>query len=305
MPVDRETLIGRVGLDRRTQQIADVLADPDYGRQDLQRVGGIPHHHGCADAARRRGRRRARRLAQRGRPVRRAGDGDRHRVRRARRRWRSTASSSCSSSRPAAPSWPTRSTSWRRCARSARPSAPASTSTTCCRRSPCTPSSCRTPTAARSWSTTRRTAASWCAASTGPSPSVVERLRAIRIDLDETLVGRAAKERRPIAVPGPGAVDLDPHLRILYDDGWRSLVAVPMLREGTDRRRRSSSGGSGPATSRRRRSSCWRRSRASPRWRSSTPGCSASSRSRAPSWRWPAGTSRSSSPACRTSCARR
>ena len=27
---DRATLTGRVGLDRRTQQIADVLSDPDY-----------------------------------------------------------------------------------------------------------------------------------------------------------------------------------------------------------------------------------------------------------------------------------
>jgi signal transduction histidine kinase/ActR/RegA family two-component response regulator len=60
---------------------------------------------------------------------------------------------------------------------------------------------------------------------------VVERLRAIRIDLDETLVGRAARERRPIAVPDLGAVELDPHTRILHDAGWRSLVAVPMLRE--------------------------------------------------------------------------
>ncbi len=25
---------------------------------------------------------------------------------------------------------------------------------------------------------------------------------------------------------------LDPHLRVLHDDGWRSVVAVPMLREG-------------------------------------------------------------------------
>ncbi len=36
---DRGTLIGRVGLDRRTQQIADVLADPDYGAADAQRIG--------------------------------------------------------------------------------------------------------------------------------------------------------------------------------------------------------------------------------------------------------------------------
>ncbi len=60
---------------------------------------------------------------------------------------------------------------------------------------------------------------------------VVERLRSIRIDLDETLVGRAARERRPIVVPDLGQVELDPHLQILYDAGWRSLVAVPMLRE--------------------------------------------------------------------------
>src|SRR3954451_19577914 len=38
MPMDRETLIGRVGLDRTTQQIPDVVADPEYGRLELQRV---------------------------------------------------------------------------------------------------------------------------------------------------------------------------------------------------------------------------------------------------------------------------
>jgi signal transduction histidine kinase len=63
-------------------------------------------------------------------------------------------------------------------------------------------------------------------------PDVVERLRSIRIELDETLVGRAAQQRAPIAVPDLGTVHLDPHLRILYDAGWRSLIAVPMLREG-------------------------------------------------------------------------
>jgi signal transduction histidine kinase/CheY-like chemotaxis protein len=64
------------------------------------------------------------------------------------------------------------------------------------------------------------------------APSVVQRLRSIRIDVDETLVGRAARERRPIAVPDLSAVALDPHLQILFDDGWRSLVAAPLLREG-------------------------------------------------------------------------
>jgi signal transduction histidine kinase/CheY-like chemotaxis protein len=39
--LDRNTLIGRVGLDRRAQQIEDVLADPDYGRADLQEIAGF------------------------------------------------------------------------------------------------------------------------------------------------------------------------------------------------------------------------------------------------------------------------
>jgi GAF domain-containing protein len=37
---DRGTLAGRIGLERRPQQIADVLADPEYGRPDIQRHGG-------------------------------------------------------------------------------------------------------------------------------------------------------------------------------------------------------------------------------------------------------------------------
>ena len=64
------------------------------------------------------------------------------------------------------------------------------------------------------------------------APTVVDRLRSIRIGVDQTLVGRAARERRPIAVSDLSAVPLDPHLQILFDDGWRSLVAAPMLREG-------------------------------------------------------------------------
>jgi signal transduction histidine kinase/CheY-like chemotaxis protein len=41
MSLDRATLTGRVGLERTTGQIADVLADPDYGRFDLQRIAGF------------------------------------------------------------------------------------------------------------------------------------------------------------------------------------------------------------------------------------------------------------------------
>ena len=35
--LDRETNIGRIGLDRQATQITDVLADPDYGRTDAKR----------------------------------------------------------------------------------------------------------------------------------------------------------------------------------------------------------------------------------------------------------------------------
>ena len=40
VPLNRGTLMGRIALDRRTRQIDDVLADPDYSRPDFQRLGG-------------------------------------------------------------------------------------------------------------------------------------------------------------------------------------------------------------------------------------------------------------------------
>ena len=135
MPLDRDTLIGRVGLDRTTQQIPDVLADPDYGRLRPAARRRLPHHDGRADDARRRGRRRAVALAQPGRPVRRAGDGDRHHLRRPGGDRDQRGEAGAGARRPGAPSWRARSTSSRRSARSARRSARASTSTRCSPRS--------------------------------------------------------------------------------------------------------------------------------------------------------------------------
>jgi signal transduction histidine kinase/ActR/RegA family two-component response regulator len=65
----------------------------------------------------------------------------------------------------------------------------------------------------------------------GSSDKLLDRLRAIRIPADSTLVGRAAISGHPLAVEDLDPDRLDPHLRILHDDGWRSILAVPILRE--------------------------------------------------------------------------
>ncbi len=64
----------------------------------------------------------------------------------------------------------------------------------------------------------------------GSSSDLLEQLRAITIDRESTLVGRAALERKPLEVPDLAQEELDPHLDILFKDGWRSVLAVPMLR---------------------------------------------------------------------------
>lgn len=62
------------------------------------------------------------------------------------------------------------------------------------------------------------------------SQALLDKLRGIRIELETTLVGRAAREGHPIAVADLDTVHLDPHLQLLHDDGWRSVLAVPVLR---------------------------------------------------------------------------
>lgn len=62
------------------------------------------------------------------------------------------------------------------------------------------------------------------------SATLLGKLRGIRIELETTLVGRAALEGHPIAVADLDTVELDPHLELLYGDGWRSVLAVPVLR---------------------------------------------------------------------------
>src|SRR3954465_7965021 len=64
----------------------------------------------------------------------------------------------------------------------------------------------------------------------GSSDTLLEQLRSITIRRESTLVGRTALDRRPLEVADLADGELDPHLQILHDDGWRSVLARPMLR---------------------------------------------------------------------------
>ena len=154
----------------------------------------------------------------------------------------------------------------RRCARSARRSTPASTSTTCSRPSPGTPSSCRRPTAGRSWST----------------PSADRRFLVRSAYRTDARRGRAAplhphrrgrdtrRARRQGATPdrraGPGRrsprpAPADPVRRRLALAG-RGADAP----RGPDRRVAHRPPQADGRLHRGDRSTCWRRSPASPRW---------------------------------------
>src|SRR5262245_33701716 len=67
-------------------------------------------------------------------------------------------------------------------------------------------------------------------AAAGSSPELLKELRAITIDRETTLVGRAATDRQTLEVPDLDGKALDPHLDALFRDGWRSVLAVPILR---------------------------------------------------------------------------
>jgi signal transduction histidine kinase/CheY-like chemotaxis protein len=66
----------------------------------------------------------------------------------------------------------------------------------------------------------------------GTSPEAFGALRRARIGLDGTFIGKAAMLGRPLELTDLQEAPLDPHLNVLAETGWRSLVAVPMLREG-------------------------------------------------------------------------
>jgi signal transduction histidine kinase/DNA-binding response OmpR family regulator len=65
----------------------------------------------------------------------------------------------------------------------------------------------------------------------GTSPEAFEALRHARIGLEDTFIGKAATLGRSLELTDLREAPLDPHLSVLAERGWRSLVAVPMLRE--------------------------------------------------------------------------
>jgi signal transduction histidine kinase/CheY-like chemotaxis protein len=229
MPVDRDTLIGRVGLDRKTQQIPDVLADPDYGRQDLQRVAGFRTTMGApmllddqVVGALTVWRNEVSPLDEREMAIVTAFAGQAAMAVNGVKLVQELESRGAELAKKVEEL---------EALREVGEAVGSSLDV----------DEVLSTIAMHAVRLSRTDGGSIMEYSEGDrcfmvrsvyqtAPDVVDRLRSIRIDLDQSLVGRAAKERRPIAVTDLGNVDLDPHLRILHDAGWRSLVAVPMLR---------------------------------------------------------------------------
>ncbi len=65
----------------------------------------------------------------------------------------------------------------------------------------------------------------------GTGTDVLDRLRRISIGLNDTFVGHAVRAGHPLQVSDLGAVDRDLHQQALFDAGWRSMLAVPLLRD--------------------------------------------------------------------------
>lgn len=68
-------------------------------------------------------------------------------------------------------------------------------------------------------------------ATAGGTPELTERLRGLHIQRLTSPVGRAAADRTTLDVPDLDDISRDEHLDVLLADGWRSLLAVPLVRQ--------------------------------------------------------------------------
>jgi signal transduction histidine kinase/CheY-like chemotaxis protein len=230
MPVDRETLIGRVGLERRTQQIADVLADPDYGAHDLQQVAGYRTTMGApmlvdddVVGALSLWRDEVQPFDEREMAIVTAFAGQAAMAVNGVKLVQELESRGAELAK---------NVEQLEALREVGEAVSSSLDVDHVLSTIAMHAVALSGTDGGSiMEFSDRDRCFMVRSVYRTDASVVDRLRSIRIDLDETLVGRAARERHPIAVPDLDAVHLDPHLKILHDDGWRSLAAVPMLRE--------------------------------------------------------------------------
>ncbi len=89
-------------------------------------------------------------------------------------------------------------------------------------------------------------------ATAGGSPGLTERLRELDIPRVSSPVGRAAAEHTTFEVPDLSAISRDEHLEVLLANGWHSLLAVPLVRRdqlvGALVIRRRATGDFGPDT---------------------------------------------------------
>ncbi|MEO7270214.1 MAG: response regulator [Knoellia sp.] len=229
MPLDRDTLAGRVGLDRQAQQIEDVVADPEYGRLDLQRVAGFRTTMGAplvvndeVVGALVLWRNEVRPFAEREMSIVAAFAGQAAlainevrlvqqlqagRAELARRvdqlEALSQVGDAVSSSLDA--------------------DEVLATIVNHAVELSGTDGGSLVDLDEETGLFSVRTA-------TGTSADVLQAMRDSRIHIDETLIGRACRERAPVQVEDLATAELDPHLSILYAAGWRSVVAVPLIR---------------------------------------------------------------------------
>ena len=231
MDLSRATLLGRVALDRRTQQIEDVLADPDYGRQDLQRLAG---YRSLLQAPLLLGdevvgvlsmwRTRVAPFSERD-----MGLLDEFAAQAAIalqqvELMRSLEARSTELASKVAQLEALRDVG-EAVGSSLDPDAVLNSIV----------SNAVRLTNADGGSIMEydeRTDAFVVRAAYGSGQNLLNRLRDITIRRAATLVGRAATEQRPLQVADLSQVPLDPHLDALYRDGWRSMLAIPMLRGG-------------------------------------------------------------------------
>ena len=229
---DRETMAGRVSLDRRIQQVSDVLSDPGYGRRDMQELGGYRTLIGAP-------------LILDGEVV---GAISLWRTKVEPFDDRATAMLEAFAAQAAAV---VRNVHLVR-ALEARQSELArkveqlqalnevgETVSSIARPGrrpvqdhPRTPSGSPSATAGRSWSTSRPTGASWPGRRIRAARNCCPDCARSRSNWTRLWSAGRPREGRPIAIPDIGQVERDVHLQLLYEDGWRSVLAVPVLRDG-------------------------------------------------------------------------